>query len=261
MIGSLLRSCELIVLHRFSATSCAVLFLSLCFYTGVLAAEEDGRIQKLKIGDVEVRYVQFDPLNIRVAVVGPETHGANGTNFITDKGSNPRLIAMVNGGYLSSFAPIRPLGLVRINGKNISSPINTWVGAGMICIDDKTINITDFSYQSASSFRDCVQSGPLIIHGSKNRYDSVDVLPPGEKRLWSSNQDQSFACIDIKNRFVLGYAASVALTDLVPILIKSVMCKDAIRFSSGDTAALLVGGKVYGSTDHQIHNAIGVYKK
>jgi hypothetical protein len=237
-------------------------FLLVSVSLGVANAGSVGRNGEFSVAGATVHYAKFPLSSVRVAIIGPEPSDSDRDNFLTDKASRrPGLLAMVNGGYLRSFAPPRPLGLVRVNGRNLSSPNSTWLGDGMICMNNKQIVISAFRQEEVSKNRDCLQSAPVIISKGLNRYSPMSSLESGEMKLVEARQEQSFVCVDKNNNIILGFSEKIALKDLVPALISNLSCESAIRMSGHDTAGLVIGTRLYGNTDLQIHNAIGVFSR
>ena len=215
----------------------------------------------IKVAGANIFYTSFSIADVNISVIGPELHNNAKNNFITDKASLPHLLAIVNGGYISSFSPLRPLGLVKIDNNLLSSPVKTWVGMGLVCMKPGQISITEFDVNRVDEFRDCIQSGPFIIKNGVNRYSNIDNLPVGEKKLLNDKQEHSFVCIDDNNKIILGYAEPILLQELTEKLLNTINCKNALRLSGGATSALIVGSKIYGNSDLPIHNAIGIFAK
>src|SRR4051794_15310316 len=53
--------------------------------------------------------------------------------FLSEYADQARSLAVLSGGFMASFSPPKPLGAVRVNGRELSAPHRTWVGTGMFC--------------------------------------------------------------------------------------------------------------------------------
>jgi hypothetical protein len=84
----------------------------------------------------------------------------------------------------------------------------------------------------------------------------------GEATLYNSKQNQVFICqTDQQNSFVVGVATAMKLRDLSFYARNKLACKFAISMSGGSTAGLIASGKLFGSDDFPLANAISINKK
>ena len=98
---------------------------------------------------------------------------------ISEYCAKTRAIAVVSGGFMSSFSPPKELGALVIDGKIVSPPNSSWLGTGMFCTKGNDYVISEFNLSAASQFSDCVQSGPLFIRDGQIR-SIKDISGPKE---------------------------------------------------------------------------------
>jgi hypothetical protein len=129
-------------------------------------------------------FVTINPTTsiFRVLASGAEKHGSPRALYLGDYIGKENAVIAVSGGYMSSFSPPKALGLVKVNGRQISAPHTTWLGKGMVCTDGRLPKIANYDELKATSLSDCLQSGPLLIDGGKVRYPAPTLT--SEKRNW-----------------------------------------------------------------------------
>jgi hypothetical protein len=195
---------------------------------------------------------------------------SNASKYGFDAGSSMTLsdyyfstkpIALVPGGFISSFSPPVPLGAIFINGRSISKPINTYLGAGMFCDDNGKYFIGDFNVINTQSFSDCIQSGPLFIQQGNVRYDSVSEISPDEQKLVRSVQMQTFACLTKTHDLILGISTEVKLDTFAEALKDKLGCFDAIRFTGYTTAGLYYWNGLVGYDRYPLTSVIALFRQ
>jgi len=76
----------------------------------------------------------------------------------------PGAQAAISGGYLASFYPPLPIGLVKTAGKVVNHPQRSTISDGLICFNRGSYGISIAPIgTSAQSFTDCLQAGPLLV--------------------------------------------------------------------------------------------------
>jgi uncharacterized protein YigE (DUF2233 family) len=161
---------------------------------------------------------------------------------------------------MSSFSPPTPLGLVKVDGAEISSPHKSWLETGMFCTDWRQVKIGPWGQLRNEPFKDCIQSGPLLIEkGVVRKWDDVGT---GEDKLVSSVQERGFICVDSTNKVKLGVSDPIRLDEFSHFLFDKLNCRDALNLSGHFTAGLLIGSKLRrGSNDAPLPNVIAVFEK
>lgn len=196
----------------------------------------------------EVVVVTLDLSNSKIRVVSPRSASYLPPDveapirdgiFLTEFASRYRPAFVLSGGYLSSFAPPRSLGYLKVDGRVISKPHRSWLTSGVLCVNGT--NVVIFKFQSAQSydqFGDCVQSGPLIVENGVDRYAIMENIGSGERKLALSNQAQAFVCLKAEGEFVLAFSKSGSTKSLSGFATRVLGCKTALRMSGGITAGL-----------------------
>lgn len=206
--------------------------------------------------------VTIDPkrstLKVLVAIGGAESPRAL---FLGDYYRRSKAKVIISGGYMSSFSPPTPLGLVKVDGTEIGRPHKTWIGTGMFCTDGRQVKIGRFDQLKSDKFTDCIQSGPLLIENGTVRYNGNEDIGSGEQRLVDSVQEQAFICIDQEHKIKLGVSDPIRLDDFSHILLDKLKCQDALRLSGGASAGLQAQSDLVGNDELPLHNVIAVFQK
>jgi uncharacterized protein YigE (DUF2233 family) len=202
--------------------------------------------------------VTIDPkrstLKVLVAIGGGESP------LLGDYYRRSKAKVIMSGGYMSSFSPPTPLGLVKVDGTEIGRPHKTWIGTGMFCTDGRQVKIGQFDQLRSDKFTDCIQSGPLLIENGTVRYGN-EGIGPGEQKLVDSVQEQAFICIDQEHKIKLGVSDPIRLDDFSHILFDKLKCQDALRLSGGASAGLQAQSDLVGNDELPLHNVIAVFQK
>jgi len=142
----------------------------------------------------------------------------------------------------------------------VSSPHDSWLTEGFVCSDMGKVSI--FAKDRPSDlepFRDCLQSGPLLLVGGKPPSDLPSRRTGGYDTLARSTHEQAFVCVDGAGQVVLGVTGKVNLPGLVEwVRGPELGCVDAIRLTGKDTAGLRFGTELYGSDDYLFPSALGI---
>jgi uncharacterized protein YigE (DUF2233 family) len=207
-------------------------------------------------------FVTINPTTsiFRVLASGAEKHGSPRALYLGDYIGKENAVIAVSGGYMSSFSPPKALGLVKVNGRQISAPHTTWLGKGMVCTDGRLPKIANYDELKATSLSDCLQSGPLLIDGGKVRYPSSDI-DVGEEKLVKSEQNQAFICVDTNHEIKLGVSDPIKLDAFSDFLKEKLNCKDALRLTGHFTAGLQIGRDLHGSDEYPLPTVIAVAPK
>jgi hypothetical protein len=180
--------------------------------------------------------------------------------FIDDFFIESGAVIALSGGYMSSFSPPIPLGYLRSEGMNFGEKHESWLTAGVFCVNSEKAEIREM--KSASMIEgDCLQAGPIIVRNGINRYSATAGISIDELRLVNSVQEQAFVCINMADEIILGISEPIGLREFSSILVGDVGCVDALRLSGQNSAGLALTGRVLGSRELPLHNAIGVFPK
>jgi hypothetical protein len=225
-------------------------------------------IQRLhdSIGPHSVDYVVIASNQWRIGIIVPSEQSDafnfafSTPYFIGDISAKTKAQVVLTGGYLSSFSPPRPLGLVRFSRQDISSPIKTWLGAGIVCTNGAEVAIGKFEEGLQKKYPDCLQTGPLLIDNGVVRYSGADVSS-GEQKLVQSEQEQTFICLDESGKIIMGVSDRLRLDDFTTYLRDKLKCLKAVRLSGSDTAGMVVGKTLYGHNDVPLFSAIAVFAR
>ncbi len=196
----------------------------------------------------------------RVLASGPGRTASSRARYLGDYIGEQNARIVVSGGYMSSFSPPKALGLVKVGGRQISSPHTTWLGAGMVCTDGRQVRISKYDERKSSSLPDCLQSGPLLVVGGKVEYPKSDI-DHGEKKLVNSKQNQAFICIDKEKNIKLGISDQITLDKFSTFLEDGLHCLDALRLTGHFTAGLQIDRDLYGNDKYPLPSVIAVAPK
>jgi uncharacterized protein YigE (DUF2233 family) len=120
-----------------------------------------------------------------------------------------RPIAIVNGGFSSSYTLPLPSGLLIENQRTIAV-INdiSKTQSGVLCIGDKKVQILTRAEYKTVQCKDALQSGPLLVEGA----GKVGVFQSEHKKLpWYR---RSFIAVRQDGQVILGVAGEISLYDL-----------------------------------------------
>jgi hypothetical protein len=171
-----------------------------------------------------------------------------------------RAAAVLSGGYLASFAPPMPLGLVKSDGVVTNKSHNTWVVEGILCTKEGQLVIRTWSAEAEEDFPDCLQAGPILLLKGKEPSDLPSRNASGYLKLAKSAQEQTFLCTLGDQQVAAGVTDKMDLPTLVDFLRGKIGCVDAIRLTGKDTAGLrLMRPRVlYGNDAYLFPDAIAV---
>ena len=202
--------------------------------------------------------VPTDKFHLRL-VVPPGRTGTSSSllRYLNDEN---RAAAAFTGGFLESYSPATPSGLIVMSGKLINAlKIEDKVMTSALCFTDKISR--PFTITSVKTFKptggsdDCIQAGPLIIN-SKAVASDLDQL---DKRLdfqFSSGAfSRAFIGMNTRNDVILGVSTPLSLFDLRKLMLTperdgGLGLTTAIMLSGGRTAGLAVSANPNFTTGH-----------
>jgi hypothetical protein len=240
--------------------------------------------RRLKVGGAElsVTFVTLNPASNRLNIVLPRNPVGGGA-ALWDFYRTENADVVLTGGYLDSFAPAIPTGLVRVAGTTFNDPKEKDpVLTGTLCLgrreDPASVMIARYSTQASfDEWSDCIQAGPLMLLGGKSQ-DDIDALDASlaNRITEASKQRQSgfvagsyervFVMKDRSGQIVLGTTTPTSLYPLRYLLKQDAAgggfgADDAILLSGWHTAGLIVSAPdpiVVGNPSVLLPNAIVV---
>ena len=174
-------------------------------------------------------------------------------------------VVVLSGGFLASFHPAVPLGMVKVNGAVLNRFVKTnEVLTGILALNDGRPVIRNAQAFSDATWADCLQSGPVIVAAGQ-----ATVPTPPRTKAEAGLIDAQAARVAIAtvadDRVLLVYAEPVGLRGFAAFLAAKesaggLSVIDALNLSGAATAGLLVntprGDVVAGSKYSQLPNAI-----
>jgi hypothetical protein len=205
-----------------------------------------------------VRYIIVDTSISRLRLVLP-VNPEGGGSALWDFFREEKASAAFTGGYLGSFFPPTPQGLVRIERKTINNSMRDPVLSGVICLghtnDEAAILITTFPSNSIAEWSSCIQSGPLLVlkGTAKDDLSSLDaLLAPRETEASKQRQspftagafERAFVLRNPEGRIILGVTTPMPLYTLkslitLPSTEGGFNAVDAIVLTGWHTAGLI----------------------
>jgi hypothetical protein len=238
--------------------------------TGVTADDVrlkgDQPVTGLELKAGEKTFVYFDgsivftvkyaiaPFNRRLRLILPtsESGGFSLSRFFVAQQPS----AILNGGFLSTYAPATPAGLVQIRSERINdgAPGDS-VASAVICFGQterpNAVAIEPFSASERlrKTYSDCLQAGPLLIYKGRP-FSNLEELDsdPTLKNFAFVAAERSFVARNARGETVLGVTAKTSLYALRAALLLSENeggfgAITAICLTGRSTAGMIVSGK------------------
>ncbi len=126
-----------------------------------------------------------------------------------------------SGGYVKSYAPPEPTGLVKSGGILLNPAAGHRVQNGVILIEGARIAIRRFTGGGqVDGWRDALQAGPLLVQDGQSAL-TIPVLPRDSvlNRVQTQMYPRAFVALDARGRVVLGVTEELSLPELVGILV------------------------------------------
>lgn len=173
---------------------------------------------------------------VSIAVADPRTGGATLSEYLQRSSAR----ATASGGYLKSFDPPIPLGLVKNEGQVVNRAESSRLLDGLICVArDRRVSVQPVENASLDQCDQALQSGPVIVRAGKaiEEWGDVETTQIAEERY-----SRAFFCVDGANRPVLGRTGPVALAPLAAFLRggHGVECESAVILPHGGGGGLVV---------------------
>jgi hypothetical protein len=245
--------------------------------------------RKVKVGGNEfsVLFVTIDPDANRLQIALPRNPVGGGSS-LWDFYRDEEAAAVLTGGYLDSFVPATPTGLVISNGtivndaKAVDDANKEPLLTGVLCFGQlgKGSSVAIKNYKAGDSlneWRDCIQSGPLIVSQGEDRDDLetldaslagriTDASKERQSGFVSGLYERAFALKNHSGQLVLGVTSPASLFSLRYLLKEPAdhggfAAVDAILLTGWRTAGLIVSAPdpvVFGHPSTLLPNAIVV---
>lgn len=153
----------------------------------------------------------------------------------------------LSGGFMKSFYPPLPLGLVKSNGKILNRPHNTLFFSGLFCSQRGGLTIVPYMGKDATiSWDHCLQSGPLLVYGERSALDEAKNYP---EDFFYKPTNRAFLAVDQQGRVLLAVTGKTTIPALVDLLQRpteqgGLECWAALNLSGVDVGIVVdVAGK------------------
>lgn len=214
------------------------------------------------------------PPNMRLRVFVPRVESGGYSLARSFRELQP--LAIMNGGFLETYTPATPSGLVQVEGRQINGGSFDEQGVlnGVVCFGQRNnpaiVAIEPFvDARRSESYSDCLQGGPLLIR-QKQFFTDLERLDakPELKQFARVVAERSFVARNTRE-VVLGVTTKVSLYALRAALALDegaggFAAVDAIALTGRSTAGMVVAGEqpfAAGSTSRVLPNAIIVVRR
>jgi hypothetical protein len=181
--------------------------------------------------------------------------------------SRYRPIAVLSGGFLKSFYPPTPLGMVKHGGIALNRGIKGEPLTGVLLATRNRVAILPYADNRCdSTWSECLQAGPLLVdHGTPALPSPETIHLKSTRTLIDEKFTRAFVAVLPDGEVVLGIIGEVSLPALQDFLLRSkhrggLGCTGAINLSGSVSAGLLVNAagrpSSKGSTDIFLANSI-----
>lgn len=161
---------------------------------------------------------------------------ANSLINLRDYGERLYIMAAINGGFLASYSPPVPAGLLKIDGKILSNLApNDPVMDAVVCVGNDTNFYTVARFANNPSPSDCIQTGPLLIIGQREVVSDNPVDKEIDYPFVSGRFERAFIGRDVNGATVIGWTSTIDLISLSQLLVGSI---ESGGFGLTDAAAL-----------------------
>lgn len=182
------------------------------------------------------------------------------TMTLSDYYQSTKPLAVLSGGFLSSFSPPLPLGQIVIDGNLVSQPHISWLTTGMFCASENGYFVEEFNpKKKIVPHSDCIQSGPLLIKNNEVRYDSNYNYSTAEMDLVKPVKDQAFVCVTRDGNLILGVSTPSRLDEFSHAVKTELQCANALGLTTFETAGLYYQEKLVGHDELPLTSVIAIF--
>jgi hypothetical protein len=198
-------------------------------------------------GEFTITMVIVDPKQYRVRLTIPTDPANNGSSlasFYFDEDA----LAVMSAGFLRTYSPVSPAGLLKIGGETINtlSATDSALG-GIACFsrpDHQLIITSRSNTQVIDASDDCIQGGPLYL-SEATPGEQLEKLDSEYNSFSSRGYVRSFLAKNRRGAIVLGYSTETSLFALRSVLTMSesdggIEAAAAIGLTGGTQSAGLV---------------------
>lgn len=159
-----------------------------------------------------------------------------------------RALAVLSGGYIDDYSPPTPLGMVRSNGVQFGAIHRSWLVDGFYCARAGHAVITRVDNdQARNGFRDCVQSGPLLLLDKQPVRDPSRDSEAPFKKFAQAAIERGFVCLTGTGEAILAVTEKIDLPTLTATLRQPEFnCVDAIGLTGAGSAGLRINDTLVG---------------
>jgi Phosphodiester glycosidase len=171
-----------------------------------------------------------------------------------------RALAVLSGGYIDSYSPPTPLGLVRSNGFQLSSVHRSWLVDGFYCAKPGHAEISPVDMDPLRrGFVDCVQAGPLLLLNGRPPDSKGREEPASYQKFVSMRLERTFICLTGRREAIIGISDKIEFPKLVTALQQPQFdCVDAIGLTGGSSGGLRFGNRLVGKDEFLYPSVLGV---
>jgi hypothetical protein len=205
---------------------------------------------------------------LRLTLPNSESGGSSLARFFVEQ----RPLAILNGGFLETYTPATPAGLLQIRGEVINgSAPRDQVASAVICFGQAekpsalAIEPLIGSERLQKRYSDCLQAGPLLIYKGR-QFDDLMILDldPSLKEFASVSAERSFIARNARGETILGVTAKTSLYALRAALLLGESdggfgAIAAVGLTGRSTAGMIVAGRepyTAGAVSKVLPNAI-----
>jgi hypothetical protein len=254
----------------------------------VVGPREIAKIGKLvlesRIVDTSLRKVELITLRVPPSeqygfrLMLPAAKSSDGASLGRFKQDNEMAIAVFTGGFLETYSPARPSGLVQHDGAVLTELRDDPIMTGVICYSNESgfqVRVMDSrEFVRGKTAGDCIQTGPFLIKNGNVYADlsSLDESLPGKFPFSRKPFRRAFLLLDAQNSVVIGITPEdpISLFALRELFLRlrakgGFEAKTAVALSGARTAGLIVQingrDKEFGSTQTLLPNAVVIEER
>ena len=191
---------------------------------------------------------RFSPQNFSIDIFADQGKASSGraTSYLV---KSEGATAVLSGGFLASFSPAVPMGLVVLDGTIANRPHDIGLLNGVIETRQMGVNVRLLTRPLIESRQppdfDILQSGPMIVDDGQSVLDLANEQELG--RLERDEFERAFFCVDRQGNALLVATGPTYLRDLAnrigqPVSAGGLGCRAAINLSGANSRSLVVEG-------------------
>jgi len=233
------------------------------------------RVVETADGKVSIRSIKINPRQNILQLVLPKNSESGGASLLRFKFDADNSLAVFTGGFLDTYSPVTPAGLVYHEKKIRNEPSSKDpVMKAVVCYsaDERwPVTIIDAgAFSEGQAKGDCIQTGPFLVKGGEANID-LDAVDAALNFPFSRKAfDRAFILVDSHGDVVVGITSRISLFSLREVLRQSEQAKGfaavtAVALSGTRTAGLVVDGEgndtIAGNVKTLLPNAVIVKRR